>query len=267
MKTNCGSRGPCCPPPVGLCIMAVVICALQSPPATAGDIAATTRPASRPVQLVDFQIMAADAPANVVLAASRCAVAHPDDPRLRYAVLVAQNRRSPAKYDIPCGLTTVESPCLFWFSTKPTQMTLEFVISRQDGASFQPVKRITITDALSSGIQRLDLKQLDVKLAPDVLYKWSIRYQGVADHAPSSEAFIRRLPDDDPRVTAVANSSRWERISTCAAKGVWYDLLQTVCGLIDDAPADAGLRQDRLKYLQEAPANLAITTWVDASSK
>ncbi|MBW2383271.1 MAG: DUF928 domain-containing protein [Deltaproteobacteria bacterium] len=151
--------------------------------------------------------------------------------------------------------TVSARPSLFFYldGAAPEDATLVFTLI--DDVHIDPLAEVQITSPLRAGIQRIDLDRLDISLAPDVEYEWSVSL--VANPRSRSQdristGYIRRVgvPADLSRDTA--------SMQTYAARGYWYDALESISDAIDAAPADQRLRSQRNALLRQGDLEPAL---------
>jgi hypothetical protein len=151
------------------------------------------------------------------------------------------------------GLTAVEQPSLFWFISNPIALPLELTV--MDPRRTQPLLETSLSAPRQGGIQRVRLADHGVRLEPGVAYRWFIAVvtdPGRRSRDILSGGAIERidLPDDlQARLTA---AQAREKPTMYAEGGYWYDALAAISDLIDSAPGDGALqdqRQDMLKQI------------------
>src|SRR3989304_5262872 len=70
------------------------------------------------------------------------------------------------------GLTTSESPSLYWYLSKPTTVRGEVTLGDEKGET--PLIEYAIEKADGPAVHRVDLAKHNIKLKPNVDYQWSI---------------------------------------------------------------------------------------------
>jgi hypothetical protein len=229
-------------------------------------------PTTRPLKLVRFIPKTDDAPADLQAAVGRGGQASEFDPALKYTLLVPYWKQrgraaSDVKFTKPWGVTTQQSPSLFWFTNRPTRLTALIVITQGDTPEESKVVYETkITDPLACGIQRLDLSKVDVKLTSGVQYHWSVQYISSDGRRPREKMIgeIKRLETADPRVARIsAADDDAQRLALCAELGIWYDLLAALSDRIDQHPGDADARWQRSELLDTTGA-MRLSEWIES---
>jgi hypothetical protein len=151
------------------------------------------------------------------------------------------------------GLTTSAQPTFYWQLSSDTNARFEFVLSSESEVA--PLWRTTVTEPLSAGVHALSVEQMNVKLTPGVLYRWSVAL--VRDPAQRSNDIVSsgtaELVDLAPDVRAeLDRSAAQERPAVYAAHGLWYDAVHSLNALMAEQPADAALNAERDALLAQA---------------
>ncbi len=149
------------------------------------------------------------------------------------------------------GLTLSAQPILYWFQSKlAPDMQCEFVLNSGEETLVQE----TLEIAKKPGIQKLDLKYLDVHLEPEVEYEWNIALipdpqrrtmdvvaSGTIQKVKASEELMRQL--------AQADSVDLPAIY-CNA-GIWYEAISSLSTQIEEDPESRHLREVRIGLLDQ----------------
>ncbi|HZK81074.1 MAG TPA: DUF928 domain-containing protein [Humisphaera sp.] len=184
------------------------------------------------------------APSDLGTATSR---GHVNDPNLAASVVAPQANE---------GLTTQESPSLFWYTTKPTTAKIEIDLVKADDLNdVKPLVKVVFHDPMIGGLQRLNLAKAGVKLQPNVRYKWSVSLIDPEGRSGDiiSQAIIRRVPAPEKLASSLAQTAdASDRTALYAEAGIWYDMLGGLCDAIDAHPGDAQLREERAALLTQA---------------
>jgi hypothetical protein len=151
------------------------------------------------------------------------------------------------------GLTINQTPVLNWFLSKPTAYTVRFTLV--DNRSIQPVHEAPLPSPKQAGIQTINLKELGLRLEPDVQYRWYVSVVRNPD-SPSQDIvaggvierceFNACLVEASPHLACSTQS-----VQDNARQGFWYDAMACLCTLIDARPTDAPLRRMRAALLKQ----------------
>ena len=158
------------------------------------------------------------------------------------------------------GLTAQEQPVLYWYLSQETRHPVEVILT--DRQSVKPLLAIRLDPPLQPGMQRVPLADYNIRLAPGVLYKWSVSLvPDAAQRSPNvmTAGTIERieLPNELREQLGQANKITSARLYATA--GIWYDTIATLSELIDAAPQDTTLRQQRATVLaQEGLTEAAV---------
>lgn len=156
------------------------------------------------------------------------------------------------------GLTTQEQPSLFWYQSKPA--TASFELTLLEEGKVKPVLQVKMERAGQAGIQRIKLADHNVKLQPDVEYRWVVAL--VLDSANRSKdlvasGFVKRVEVPAELRSKLATASPAEKARAYAEAGIWHDALATLSDLIDAQPANADLRAERAELLKQVGLTFA----------
>lgn len=151
------------------------------------------------------------------------------------------------------GLTISEQPSLYWFISSGTTLPVEIAIS--DPRATQPVIETRLPSPVESGLHRLKLTDLGIRLAPGVAYRWSITV--ISDPNRRSRdilagGVIERVEAPAGFREKLAQSRKEEHPFLYAEAGLWYDALASISELIESTPNDATqLRKQRSALLTQ----------------
>jgi len=150
------------------------------------------------------------------------------------------------------GLTAQEQPVLYWYLSQETRYPVEVILT--DRQSVKPLLSIQLNPPLQPGIQRVRLADYNIRLAPGVLYKWSVSL--VPNPAQRSRDVMtagtieRSEPSNELRGQLV-QANKMTSAGLYAKDGFWYDTIAALSELIDAAPQDTTLRQQRATVLDQ----------------
>jgi hypothetical protein len=140
------------------------------------------------------------------------------------------------------GLTRSAQPILYWFIAEPTTARIE--LSLIEPGVEAPLLE-TVLPPGSAGIRAIDLRALDVRLAPGIEYEWSVAV--VTDPAQRSRDVVSG--GAIMRVDAAAGEAA--DASIVSEHGFWYDLLMALDHRVREQPADTAARSERAALLDE----------------
>lgn len=146
--------------------------------------------------------------------------------------------------------TSREEPTLYWYISQTTSLPIIFTL-REDEA-VRPILEVPLSAPKKPGIQVLRLKDYNVKIKEEIIYRWFVSVQrdkespsqdivtgGMIERVPFLETIIFARREDDP-------------LLIYAKAGFWYDALKAICDKIEAAPEDKLLRQQRACLLEQA---------------
>lgn len=151
------------------------------------------------------------------------------------------------------GLTVSQTPVLNWFLSKPTAYTVRFTLV--DNRLIKPVHEASLPPPKEAGIQTINLKELGLKLEPDVQYRWYVSMVRNPD-SPSQDivagGVIERCDFNECVVVPGAHlTCNVQGVTENARAGLWYDAMACLCDLIKANPTDVQLRRQRAALLKQ----------------
>jgi hypothetical protein len=156
------------------------------------------------------------------------------------------------------GLTTQAQPTLYWYSDIPVNAHFEFALI--DNNEIDPLLEIEVSDKPLSGIKHLDIGDYDITLQPGVSYQWTVALV-VDENNRSTDVFstgvIERIETDEALKKRIEGSKDRNRVAVYASEGIWYDALDAISSLIEQAPADQDLLSIRASLLEQAGLSAA----------
>lgn len=150
------------------------------------------------------------------------------------------------------GLTINAQPVLYWYlghaAPHPIYVTL---IDRQ---RVQPLLEVRLEPPIQPGMHRVALADYNLRLTPGVPYDWSVAV--VLDATQRSQDIvvsgtIELVAPPDALVGQLAQAGTPASVRLYAEAGLWYDAIATLSTLIDSAPQDTALRQQRAALLAQ----------------
>ena len=150
------------------------------------------------------------------------------------------------------GLTAQEQPVLYWYLSQETRHPVEVILT--DRQSVKPLLAIRLNPPLQPGMQRVRLADYNMHLAPGVLYKWSvalIRDAAQRSHDVLTAGTIERVELSNELRGQLVHTDKMTAARLYAREGLWYDAIAALSELIDAAPQDTALRQQRATVLEQ----------------
>jgi len=150
------------------------------------------------------------------------------------------------------GLTTSEQPELFWFISGPSSYPVEFTVV--DPKKSDPLIELRIEPPVTAGFHKVRLADHGVRLAPGVAYQWYVAV--VPDSGRRSKDIlaggsIERVSAPDGLQAKVSSAPQSTVPSLYAEAGLWYDAVAALGDLIDRAPTDKALLDERSALLRQ----------------
>ena len=150
------------------------------------------------------------------------------------------------------GFTTSEQPSLYWFISKPTSLPVELTVMDPQGVN--PILETQLPPPTNAGIQRVQLAEYNVHLAPGTAYRWFVAVVPDADRRSKdilAGGAIERVDLPEDVKAKLAKASDKEVPFIYAQAGLWYDALKSISDLIDAAPQNQELRNQRTALLKQ----------------
>lgn len=149
------------------------------------------------------------------------------------------------------GLTVQDEITLYWYLSGPAPAPVELTFT--EARATYPILEVRLPAPAGPGFQRFRLADHGIRLVPGVSYRW----------------FVAIVLDDERRSRDILAGGMIERVappaelgdrgrqapaaelpSLYAGLGLWYDAMSAVSALIETAPDDAGLREQRAALLE-----------------
>jgi hypothetical protein len=159
------------------------------------------------------------------------------------------------------GLTTQEQPSLFWYQSKPAAARFELTLLEEDKP--KPVLQVKMDRSSQAGIQRLKLSEHNIKLQPDVEYRWVVALVLDPNNRSNdliASGFIKRVEPSKELQEKLAKAAPGERAAIYAQAGIWHDALGALSDQIEAQPNNETLRTQRADLLRQVGLNFAATS-------
>ena len=150
------------------------------------------------------------------------------------------------------AFTTTEQPSLYWYISKPTSLPVELTV--MDPQGIKPILETQLPSPTKAGIQRVRLADYNVRLAPGAAYRWFVAVVPDADRRSKdilAGGAIERVDLQEDVKAKVAKASDKELPFVYAQAGLWYDALKSISDLIDAAPQNQDLHNQRTALLKQ----------------
>ncbi len=150
------------------------------------------------------------------------------------------------------ALTVSEQPSLYWFISSATSLPIEVTV--MDLRTTQPVLEARLAAPITPGVHRIRLADHGVRLEPGVPYRWFVTIVPDSDRRSKdilAGGAIERVEPPEGLDAKLAQASKEKAPFLYAEAGVWYEALAAISDLIESAPNDAVLRQQRATLLAQ----------------
>ncbi len=150
------------------------------------------------------------------------------------------------------GLTSRESPTLYWYVSRAPARQVAFALIRDDRV--EPVAEVILGRPDAGGITEVSLAKIGVKLEPGVTYEWSIAL--IKDPLNRSTDIVtsgtlrRKLPGEalGSRLDAADFEGKFVLYGEA---GYWYDAIELASEGIASAAAPKRWRGHRASFLEQ----------------
>jgi hypothetical protein len=150
------------------------------------------------------------------------------------------------------GFTTNEQPSLYWYISNSTSLPIELTL--MDPQGIQPILETRLPPPIKAGIQRVGLADYNIHLAPGAAYRWFVTVVPDADRRSKdilAGGAIERVDLQEELKAKLAKAKSNETPFVYAEAGLWYDALKAISDLIDAAPQNQELRNQRTALLKQ----------------
>jgi hypothetical protein len=150
------------------------------------------------------------------------------------------------------GLTTSEQPSLYWFISGSTSLPVELTLMDPEGV--QPILETRLAAPIKPGVHRVRLADHNIRLKPGEAYRWFVTVVPDSDRRSKdilAGGAIERVDVPNDLKARLAAAKKSEVFSLYADAGMWYDAVAAISDMIDAAPQDQALRQQRAALLSQ----------------
>jgi hypothetical protein len=150
------------------------------------------------------------------------------------------------------GFTANEQPSLYWFISKSTSLPVEFTVMEPQGV--EPILETRIPAPVQAGVHRIRLSDYNIRLAPGVAYRWFVAVVPDADRRSRdilAGGAVERVEMPADLEAKLAQAPKSDLPSIYGEAGLWYDTVAAISELIEAAPQDQALRQQRTALLSQ----------------
>ncbi len=150
------------------------------------------------------------------------------------------------------GLTSRESPTLYWFVSRVPTGQVEFVLIRH--GRIEPVAKLTLATPTAGGIAKVSLAEIGVRLEPGITYEWSIALVkdplNRSSDIVTSGTLLRKAPDGALHSRLKAADEE-DKFALYGEAGYWYDAIELASEAISSASVAGEWRARRASFLEQ----------------
>jgi Domain of Unknown Function (DUF928) len=150
------------------------------------------------------------------------------------------------------GLTTSEQPSLYWFISSSTSLPVELTVMDPQGA--QPILETRLPAPVTAGVHRIRLSDYNVRLASGAAHRWFVSVVPDPDRRSKdimAGGAIERVEMPEGLKAKLAQAAKPDLPPIYAQAGLWYDTVAAISELIEAAPQDQALREQRTALLAQ----------------
>lgn len=150
------------------------------------------------------------------------------------------------------GYTTQDQPCLYWYISKTTTYPIEVTVTERHAV--KPLVEKLLKAPEQAGIQSVCLAAYDVRLRPNVPYKWFVTLVTDAEHRSKdilAGGIIEMVKVPETLSARLKSVESGRAPFIYAEEGYWYDALGEISRMIEASPKDTDLRQQRASLLEQ----------------
>jgi hypothetical protein len=130
------------------------------------------------------------------------------------------------------GWSATAQPTLYFYLSQPVTQPLEVTINTDElGKRHEPLLEATLDQDRSEGIFPINLRDYRVRLAPEVIYRWSVAIIINPDQRSSdliASGLIQYAPPPTDFASAATHLQGDALMRSYAERGYWYDAITTV---------------------------------------
>jgi Domain of Unknown Function (DUF928) len=150
------------------------------------------------------------------------------------------------------GWSATAQPTLYFYLSQPVTQPLEVTIDTDElSKRHEPLLEVTLDQDRSEGIFPINLRDYRVRLAPGMIYRWSVAVVINPDQRASdriASGLIQYVPPPPDFASAATHLQGDALMRSYAERGYWYDAITTVSQGVNRQP---GWRQQRADLLDQ----------------
>jgi hypothetical protein len=158
------------------------------------------------------------------------------------------------------GFTSQAQPTLYWHLSKPTAGKIEIAVM-DAAAGSRPIATRVLSGVEAAGIQAVSLRDLKMKLAPGVDYRWSVALvpaEGSERVPVLASGAVRFVPAPESLTARLVQGDDAGRAAVYAAEGYWYDAVHALVEGLRSGPDTGRARTHLAALLKQGGVRSAI---------
>jgi len=127
-------------------------------------------------------------------------------------------------------------------------------LTLMDPEGVQPILETRLAAPIKPGVHRVRLADHNIRLKPGEAYRWFVTVVPDSDRRSKdilAGGAIERVDVPNDLKARLAAAKKSEVFSLYADAGMWYDAVAAISDMIDAAPQDQALRQQRAALLSQ----------------
>jgi hypothetical protein len=148
------------------------------------------------------------------------------------------------------GLTSAAHPLLSWYLSETANASLRVIVQAKSNNA--RLLDLEFSGPQDAGVHHLRLNE--ISLVPGIEYEWSVTLAADPVHRTPSQTVqgaIQRIPLLATLGERLSEAKPNEQPAIYAESGLWYDAMTALAELIDAAPADKSLLEQRAALLEQ----------------
>jgi hypothetical protein len=156
-------------------------------------------------------------------------------------------------------VTMKKYPSICWILGARRRVDATIMFTLMDSRSIKPILEVQLPNTIQTEkpetCYRVNLKDYDIQLEPDILYRWYISIaQNPELHSRDVVVggLIERCAEEDCQIREMPSQCDRDFVRVLAIRGFWYDSMSCLCDLIKSNPDDKTLRRMQAAFMRKA---------------
>jgi hypothetical protein len=158
---------------------------------------------------------------------------------------------------LPTGLTVSSQPTLYWYLSSPWDGEVEFTLN--EVGAMEPILELIIGPPANSkrreaGVHATRLSDYNITLDKDKDYEWFaviVSDPGQRSGDSLGSAIIKHVEPSPKLTERLKNTPKEQWQFVYAEEGIWYEMIDVLCQLLEAHPNDQKLREQRAGLMEQ----------------